>query len=147
MRFKARSICFVLGVCISVSTATVASAKSSHSDETPNIVLDCALGFDALVKMIEQLPQSPSEDGIRIHTVDDPMRIFFVAPEDHPAAPLILLSAFIETEDATYLQRSHCGYGDQKATEAVVNRASSKQPAGGRGFTIYPPIGKEFRTK
>lgn len=149
MRLKARSICFVLGVWISVSTATAtsASAKSPYPDETPNVVLDCTLGFDALVKMIEQLPQFLNENGIRTYSVEDPERHFLIVSDDHPAAPMILLSVFVTIDDVTYKRQSHCSFGDQQATDIVMSWTNGTQLTGGQGVTIYPPMVKDFQAR
>lgn len=149
MRLKARSICFVLGVCISVSmaTATSATAKSPYPDDTPNVVLDCALGFDALAKMIEQLPQSLNENGIRTYSVEDPERHFLIVSDNHPTAPMILLSVFVTIDDVTYMRQSHCSFGDQQATDIVIGWTAGTQLKGGPAFIIYPPMGKDFQAR
>jgi len=125
----------------------LALAEKSATALNTTIELDCSLGFVALEKMIEQVPQSPSENEIRFHTIEEPLRMFMILPEDHPAAPMIVLWAFVQFDDGTYLQQSHCGFGDPAATQEAVGRLNGDQSTSGRGFTIYPPIGKDFQAK
>lgn len=100
--------------------------------------LECAKGFEALVKEIASTPgivTSIYERGSDTYRDDRNYSLFLVTKPDHPAHPAIFLRFIVPTSEGNVINTRACGYGDleamrrEVATQAAFDRLLQAEEA------------------